>query len=252
MKRLSERNGFQTRGMRVLGYVLTPFFRCRAEVPQSIVNHKEPVVFVCNHYEIFGPFAVTLSLPLRFRLWSNSIVVDAVNHVDSMIVGAQHVLPFLSEKAARKLLNFLAPMVERVLKRFQPITVYRDNLGKQMKAIEKTVDFMLDGENIVLFPETGYPAYSHGSVTEFYRSFVLIGEVYRRRTGGSVDFCPIYVDKKHRRLQFGDLVTYGEDTASVECTRIVEELRSQILQMVEKALPQSAERERFPCRHSNS
>lgn len=234
---LHKRYGFQTKGMQVLGYLLTPFFRCRCEVPRSIANSNDPVVFVCNHYEIFGPFAVVLSLPLRFRLWSNSIVVDPVQHIDSMIIGTQHIFPFLSEKAARKLLCVLAPMVERVLKNFQPIAVYRENLGKQMKAIDKTIDAMLEGDNIVLFPETGYPAYSHGSVTEFYRSFALIGEFYRRRTGGSAVFCPVYVDKKHRRLQFGELVTYGKDSASAECTRIVEELRSQILRMAEQTLP---------------
>lgn len=236
---LYEQNGFQTKGIQVLGYILRPFFHCRCEIPHSIASRREPVVFVCNHYEIFGPFAVVLSLPLRFRLWSNSIVVDAVEHIDSMIIGMQHIFPFLSEKAARKLLNVLAPMVQRVLNRFKPIAVYRENLGKQMRAIEQSVDAMIDGENIVLFPETGYPAYSHGGVTEFFRSFVLIGEFYRRRTGGNAAFCPVYVDKKHRRLQFGELVTYGEGAASAECTRIVGELRSQMLEMAGQALPQS-------------
>lgn len=236
---LSERNGFQTNGMKALGYTLTPFFRCKCEVPQSIASREEPVVFVCNHYEIFGPFAIVLSLPLRFRLWANSIVVDPLNHIDSMIVGTQHIFPFLSENAARKLLQSLTPVVERVVNRFKPIAVHREHLGKQRKAIEETVDAMLSGDNIVLFPETGYPAYSHGSVTEFYRSFALIGEFYRRKTGGSAAFCPIYVDKKHRRLQFGELVTYGKESAAVECGRIVDELRAQILQMAERALDQT-------------
>lgn len=238
VKRLSERNGFQAMGMKALGYTLMPFFRCRCEIPDSITSRKDPVVFVCNHYEIFGPFAVILSLPLRFRLWANSIVVEPMQYIDNMIIGTQHIFPFLSENAARRLLSFLAPMMERVLQSFKPVAVYRENLGKQRKAIEQTVDTMLEGENIVLFPETGYPSYSHGSVTEFYRSFALIGEFYRRKTGRNAAFCPIYVDKKHRKLQFGELVTYGQDKAAVECDRIVDELRSQLLQMAEQALNQ--------------
>ncbi len=235
IKPLNKRYGFQTKGMQALGYSLMPFFRCKCQVPQYIAGRNEPVVFVCNHYEIFGPFAIVLSLPLRYRLWINSIVVEPLQNIDNMIIGTQHIFPFLSEAAARKLLNLVAPAMERVIGRFRSIAVYRNHLGKQKHSIEKSVDAMLEGDNIVLFPETAIPAYSHGSVTEFFRSFALIGEYYRRKAGSSAAFCPIYVDKKNRSLRFGDLVYYGEGKASEECGRIVDELRGQLLRMAEQA-----------------
>lgn len=236
IKPLYKRNGFQTGGMRVLGYTLKPFFGCRCEVPQQIRDLSEPVVFVCNHYELFGPAAVALSLPLDYRVWSNSIVVNAKASVEKMIVGFRHTFPFLSENGARRVLNFIAPAVERVMGRFRPIAVYHDNLAMQKHAIEDSVNAMTEGSNIVLFPETALPKYSKGWVTQFFRSFALIGEYYRRQTGERPLFCPIYVDKKHRRLQFGEPVRYGAGKASVECGNLVENLHGQLMTMAETAL----------------
>lgn len=233
---LRKRNGFASPGMQLLGYALTPFFRCQCSIPAEISCLDEPIVFVCNHYEIFGPFAVVLSLPLRYRLWVNSIVVEPAQNIERMIIGTQHIFPFLSKNAARRLLEVIAPLVERVIGHFRPISVYREHLGMQMRSIEKSVDVMLSGEHIVLFPETAIPAYSHGSVTEFFRSFALIGEYYRRKTGNGALFCPLYVDKKHRRLRFGKAVRYGSGKAAEECGRIVEALRGQLLHMADEAL----------------
>lgn len=236
IKPFTKRYGFETSGMKLLGYILSPFFRCRCELPPILEDHNEPVVFVCNHYEVFGPLAIALSLPLRYRFWINAMVLEATENIDYMIVGTQHTFPFLSEKATRKALETFTPVIERVLNRFRSLPVYHTHLGKQRRSIERTVDAMLEGDHIVLFPETAIPTYSHGRVTEFYRSFALIGEVYRRRTGRSAVFCPVYVDKKHRKLSFGHLVQYGSEKASVECDKLVSELRNQLLSMADDAL----------------
>lgn len=220
----------------MLGYVLSPFFKCRCQLPPSLAGLRDPIVFVCNHYEVFGPFAIALSLPLRYRFWINALLLEATAHIDYMITGTQHALPFLSVKSIQKLLESFTPVIERVLKRFRSLPVYHTHLGKQRRSIEQTVEAMLAGDHIVLFPETAVPAYSHGRVTEFYRSFALIGEVYRRRTGQSAVFCPLYVDKKHRRLCFGRPVHYGFEKASAECEKLVSELRNQLLSMADEAL----------------
>lgn len=236
IKPFSKRYGFETAGMKLLGGILAPFFKCRCAVPPTITALDEPVVFVCNHYEIFGPVAIALSLPLRYHFWINAMVLEAAENVEYMIPGTRHTFPFLSENVTRKLLRFAAPLIEKTLKRFRALPVYHRHLGKQRRTIEHSVDAMLNGENIVIFPETAIPAYSHGRVTEFYRSFALIGEVYRRRTGKSAVFCPLYIDRKHRKLCFGQPVRYGQEKAAAECEKLVTTLRNQILSMADEAL----------------
>ncbi len=96
---------------------------------------------------------------------------------------------------------------------------------------------MLKGDHIVLFPETAIPRYSDGSVTEFHRSFALIGEYYRRATGRLAAFCPVYVDKKRRQISFGEVVRYGRGEAVDECERVSRELRERIMEMAEHSHP---------------
>ena len=237
VRRLKDRYGFQVRSNRVLGRLLSLFFRCRCDIPAHIAALEEPVVFVSNHYEIFGPLAMVTSLPLKYRMWSNSIIIDPVPHVERMIPGTRRALPVLTEGGARRLLRWLTPVWGRAVKHFEPIPVYREDMGLQRRSIRQTVDFMQAGDSILLFPETGIPTYSDGSVTAFFPSFALIGEYYFRQTGRRAAFCPVYIDKWRRRISFGTVVRYGGESAAEECRRIPRELRGQILAMAEAAHP---------------
>lgn len=237
VRRRRDQYGFDTWGNRVLGALLTPFFRCRCKIPERIAALEEPVVFVCNHYEIFGPLAVVTSLPLRFRFWSHSIILEPTRHVEHMAPDAQRAMPFLTLKGARRLLKWITPVWERAFRRFDPIPVYKQDMGRQRGSIRRTVAYMCQGDHIVLFPENGLPHYSDGGVTPFYRSFTLIGEYYRRETGRQAAFCPVYIDKRGRRFCFGEVVRYGEGEAAEECERLSAQLRGQLLTMAEAAHP---------------
>lgn len=236
-RRRRDRYGFDTPGNRLLGMVLSVFFGCRCRIPEEIAGLDEPVVFVSNHYEIFGPLAMVTSLPLKYRLWSHSIILEPTRHIDHMAPDCLRAIPVLTLRGARRLLERITPIWERAFRRFDPIPVYKKDLGRQRASIRRTVEVMQQGDHIVLFPETGLPHYSDGGVTEFYRSFALVGEYYRRATGKKAAFCPVYIDKKRRRIDFGTVVRYGEADAQTECDRLSDALRSQILAMAEKAHP---------------
>lgn len=237
VRKRAEQHGFDTWGNRLLGAVLTPFFGCRCRIPEHIAALEEPVVFVSNHYEIFGPLALVTSLPLRYRLWSHSIILEPTRHIDRMAPDARRAIPILTVKGARRLLKLLTPIWEKAFRRFEPIPVYKQDLGRQRASIRRSVERMAQGDHIVLFPETGVPHYSDGSVTAFHRSFALIGEYRRRESGALTAFCPVYVDKRRRRILFGDVVRYGTGDAVSECERVSREVRGQILNMAEAAHP---------------
>ena len=73
---LRERTGFDHLGMRMLYGLFYPFCHCRGQVPQEIALHDDPIIFVCNHYELFGPLALMTSLKARFRVWSNEGLLE--------------------------------------------------------------------------------------------------------------------------------------------------------------------------------
>lgn len=237
VRKRRERHGFAGWKNRALAWVLTPFFRCRCRIPEHIAALEEPVVFVSNHYEIFGPLAMVTSLPLLYRFWSNSIILEPTKHVEKMAADARRAIPLLTLNGARRLLKWITPVWENAIRHLKPIPVYKEDYGRQRASIRESVEYMRQGDHIVLFPETAKPHYSNGSVTDFHRSFALIGEYYRRETGRLAAFVPVYVDKWRRRITFGEVVRYGMGSAVEECERISEEVRMRILAMAEAAHP---------------
>ena len=71
-----ERPGFDTRTMRWLYRVLYPFFHCRVNLPAELRDSEEPVVFIGNHYNVFGPVSFILSMPVVARAWINVELVQ--------------------------------------------------------------------------------------------------------------------------------------------------------------------------------
>lgn len=224
-----ERYGFRSAPMRALLRLVQPFCYCRCDIPPHVAQADKPVVFICNHYEIFGPLAIVSSLPLRFRLWANAAIMDASSHVDKFIVGTQHVFPWMSDDTARKWIARFAGVGEKLFRAMNPIGVDREDPTRLLSTMRESLKALQNGDSIVIFPETGLPHFAHGGVNEFYHGFAMLGEIYRRKTGQDVGFCPLYIDKKTRTLRFGELVTYGDLPAAEEYRRVSDDVREQML-----------------------
>ena len=228
---MKNRYGFRTMRMRALGRIVQLFCYCRGEVPPRIAQLGEPVVFICNHYEIFGPLAIVTSLPVRFRLWMNAAIVESTSNVDKLIVGTQHVVPWMSDDTARRWIARFARAGEKLFGAFDPICVDREDPTRLLSTMRESVRALQSGDSIVIFPETGLPHFAHGGVNEFYHGFAMLGEIYRRKTGKDLHFCPVYIDKRRRVLRFGEPVVYGDLPAAQEYRRVSDSVRGQMLAM---------------------
>ena len=100
-----ERPGFDTRTMRWLYRVLYPFFHCRVNLPAELRDSEEPVVFIGNHYNVFGPVSFILSMPVVARAWINVELVQEDTAGEALHSGMAKLLPFLGEKPR----NWLSP-----------------------------------------------------------------------------------------------------------------------------------------------
>lgn len=225
---LRKRTGFDSAGMRALYGMLYPFFHCRSEVPPEIQTHEDPIVFVCNHYELFGPIALMTSLRARFRVWSNERLLEAGNEVEQLVDGAVVMVPVFSKQTMSKLLHKLAPLVEWIFERLHAIPVSRTETGKLLTTMRKSVAAMEAGESIVIFPEKGEPHYALGSVTPFYSGFAMLGEFAGRRLKKPISFCPIHIDKAKRKMRFGELVKYIPGDMKTESQRVSDRLYEQM------------------------
>ncbi|MBO5502671.1 MAG: 1-acyl-sn-glycerol-3-phosphate acyltransferase [Clostridia bacterium] len=205
---LRNRTGFDHRGMRVLYGLVYPFCHCKGEVPPEIRQHEDPIIFVCNHYEIFGPLALMTSLKARFRVWCNEGLLEMEENVDKLVDGAVVMAPVFSKRIMEKILHWISPLIDWVFAKLRAIPVSRSETTKLLHTMRQSVQAMEMGESLVIFPEKGEPHYALGGVTPFFPGFAMVGEFVSRKWKRPVSFCPLHIDQKGRKLRFGPLVQY--------------------------------------------
>jgi len=227
---LRKRNGTQHLTMRVLIRSLSLFMHCHCDGLDRLPD--EPMIFVCNHYELFGPIAAAVSLPIRFKFMMNEDILAPGKNMDKLIAGVRKAMPILSESQVRWLYGVVSPRAERAFRQLDPIPVTQGWSGI-FTEMEQAVKEMQAGNSIVIFPECGIPSYSIGSVTEFRQGFAIIGEFYRKRTGKDALFCPAYIDKWEKEIHFGEPIAYGNGPARDECQKISNKLYHSLVTMAE-------------------
>ena len=94
------------------------------------------------------------------------------------------------------------------MKAMKPIPVYRGNLREVIATIDMTAQAMMEGDNVMLFPEKPAEKYSHGGVDRFHSGFAEIGSAYYKKTGKSTTFYPVYISKKKRKMYVGDGIKF--------------------------------------------
>ena len=226
---LKKRLGFETRGMRWLFRALYPFFHCRVKIPETLGKDGEPVVFVANHYDIFGPLSFMVSVPLNSSIWINEEMVDPEAAKITLRPGMKKLLPFLSEGRIERICSGIASFIVWVLTSLGMIPVNRRQPSKLLSTMRKSISELEAGHHLLIFPETGLPEYSLTSVTPFFSGFAMLGQLYHRKTGKALRFCPCYIDEQHRRICIGEPVAWDpEKEPKEETERVSEELNRRI------------------------
>ena len=228
-----ERPGFDTRTMHWVYRVLYPFFHCRVKLPAELQNSGEPVVFIANHYNVFGPVSFILSMPVVSHAWINVDLIQEETAAEALHSGMEKLLPFLGEKPRSWLCRRIAHLGSRVLARMGLIPVDRDRPSTLISTMRQSIRTLEEGRNLVIFPETGLPEYSLTSVTPFFSAFATLGRLYYRKTGKLLRFCPCYIDEQHHQIRIGETVTWNPDNpdAKEETERVSDTLNLSIREM---------------------
>ena len=231
--RSSEKIGFDTKEVRSIVRTVYPFFHCSAKLPKDLLTCTEPLIFCCNHYQFFGPVAAVISLPLRFHVWMNRDMLSALSDMDSLVRLARETFPFLSVRQATHLLKKLTPQAETALQAIEPIWAGFDQPFQTARAVRESIACLTRGEHLIIFPETGLPTYPDGGISPLFSGFTLVGEMYRRETGKTSLFVPIYIDRWKKKLLFGRPIAYPDQPAAEAGETVRNALTAQLLDMAE-------------------
>lgn len=186
---------------------------------------EEPSIIVGNHSQLNGPLAGELYLPGKRYIWC----AREMMHIKE--VPAYAYRDFWEEKPKIfrpffKLASYLiAPISVVVFNNAHTIAVNRGL--KIIATYKETVEKLEEGYNIVIFPEH---AVEHNNIVyEFQRNFIDSAKYYYKKTGKEVNFVPLYIAPKLKKMYVGDAIKFdSSNDIEEEKTRICNHLMDEI------------------------
>lgn len=249
-RKISYKKAFPTRRARFIAWIARRVYRHKlVDVPDV---GEEPVVFVCNHNEVYGPIAANAFLPFNVAPWTNHIMTEPKEAkraaYDELVLLKWP--KWLAKPCAALFTKIVVPLID--LRGCIPI-YYDIRVSRTFKL---SVAAMQEGRSLLIFPEnperTGWEHYRKDDVAMFSDGFAAVAYLYYKKTGKRLRFYAMYCDRDNREIRFdGAPVEYEPDREDgAERARIAAELYQKMKALCHKKVPPQAERsqeeERLP------
>ena len=217
--------------------ILRPFNRHRmVDLDHVKLDPDNPVVFLGNHSEIYGPIASALCFPVPVRFWVISKMMfkkkDVRAYLYENTFSKKTYLPIFVRKLLAWYLGWLSVNVMNALR---AIAVYRDSPMKLRQTLRESVEALEQGENLMIFPEHPEGKYVKGGISELSPGFVMLAEAWWKKTGKKMRMMPVFANREKRTFTFGEEIVYEpENGYAAEQERILEEAYLQLTELSER------------------
>ncbi len=237
-----------TRSIRMLMF----FLRCVMPHELKGIDHvqiaeDDPIVYLCNHGQMYGPIVGMLYCPGFVRPWTISEL--CMDSQEATAYVKRYTLKNFDWPDDRKnrVAGFLAKRVLRLMQKVQSIPVFRHKPRELMNTFRQSVEALQQGANLLIFPEdpdtdSNSPGYKSGRPPTLFRGFPMLAQVYYNRTGKRCRFMPVLCYQDGRTVSFGTEIRYNPDNDPIaERDRIVDETYRQMQDLYdrEEALAQA-------------
>lgn len=218
-----------SRFTRIMVRICRLFWR-RKVVGLDNIDCSKASVFTCNHGKTSGPVTAVIYLPVLFRPWINGCMLDREEATETMLRTFKDKFNFLGQKAKRGIIHWAAGAICHFLNSFEPIPVYKGMPMASAAMIDQSVDALMHGDSLLIFPEKPGDKYDRQSYKEFNTGFAALGKAFHDRTGQCLDFYPIWSDVKTRTFSIGKPVAFDpSNDVREEKIRISSELKERMI-----------------------
>ena len=182
------------RFIRALAKVFTKNYKSKVLPPE------EATVYVCRHLNMRGP--ITTLVRLDFQV--HPMILSCFFDKDECY--KQYSEFTFTERRGRKkkkrnIKAYLASrVVPRIMKSLGGIPVYRGTDANSMQTMRDALLYLEKGESVIVYPDIDYTA-GYETESEIYEGFLLLGQLYKRDTGKSLRFVPLYIDDTNRTVK---------------------------------------------------
>lgn len=214
--------------------ILRPFNRHKLlQLDHIVENPENPIVFLGNHAEIYGPIASALCMPVDVRFWVINMMMFDQKIVRSYLYENTFSKKTFLPVPVRKLIAFLLGWLSvNVMNSLKAIAVYRDSPMKLRQTLRESVEALENGDNLMIFPEHPSGKYEKDGISELSPGFLMLAEAWWKKTGKKLRILPVYANRERRTFTFGNEIMYEpEHGFASEQDRILTEARKQLLEM---------------------
>ena len=216
-----------------------------------ILDDENPLVFLCNHGDIYGPTVCAANFPVPMRPWVISQVCTSVEEFEAYFYRYDLQEARLPEKWKKPLAHLVGKLSIWCMRQLEAVPVYRDKPAELIKTFRQSVEAMQAGDNLLIFPENPNAVqkdhgYEHDGLGTLFEGFTLLATVYYRKTKKKLRFMPMYAHKATRTLVFGHEVDYNPmapDEAQ-ERHRVVEECEKEMRRLMQEQDAEAESRKR--------
>ena len=176
-------------------------FRCVSEDEAA-----GAVVYICRHRNAIGPISSLCLLPLGARPWAFSAFTESKacrEHLSNYTFPVTwKINPFISRVLGAIVGSLFASLVRST----GAIPVYRNSL-RIRETFQNSIKALEEGDRILIFPDINYAA-EEGETGALYDGFLLLEQLWNRKTGGHIQFVPINTSITRKTLTIGKAISF--------------------------------------------
>lgn len=191
---------------------------------------EEASIIVGNHSQANGPIVAELYFPGKRSIWCAGQMMSVKEVPDYAYHDFWDEKPKALKPLFRLLSYIIAPFAACVMRCGDTIAVYRDT--RIINTFRDTVKKLQAGNHIIIFPECkqGY----NQILCQFQENFVDVAKLYYKRTGTELNFVPMYLAPKLRKIYFGKPIRFNAQAPiAEERRRICQALMDSITEIAE-------------------
>lgn len=199
------KNFFLYLGFSLLYIIVNPFVKSKVRGKKNVRKDDEARVFVANHYEIFGPVAMYLRFPYKFRPWVIDKIMTPESVEAQMSISVYNNFPKYPMWFKKIVVKSLKNMMVFAMNHAKAIKVSRENFRENLITMQESMDTLNKGVSVLIFPELSY---TESGVGVFQSGFEHLGKYYYQKTGKKISFYPVFISKQEKQMFIEKPIVY--------------------------------------------
>lgn len=186
---------------------------------------EKNAVIVGNHSQTNGPIVAELFFSESVLIWCAGQMMKLKEIPGYAYSDFWSKKPKWTKPFYKALSYLIAPFAACIFTNARTVPVYRDH--RVISTFRRSVELLNDGKTLLVFPEKDEKY--NNILYAFEENFVDVARIFYKKTGENLNFVPMYLAPKLKKVYIGRGIEYcGENDSKEEKKRIVSYLVDEI------------------------